>query len=370
MTTNVIVTPPASVDIKANDVGVVTPAPAGEESMSEYGARREAEIRGVKYEPKAKEEPAAAIEQDPPAAATETKEVTAAATEEIEDEGKTTPAPATEEDPEAQIEEAHPAKKGIQKRFSEMTAKQKELQTQADQHKREAEEARAEVERMKAEAAKAAETIIPVVAKAEDDPAPDREAFDDPDEYFAALTAHAARSEIRKATEAAVEAKAAREAEVKKAEQEANNARVQAQIVDLHKAFNERVEKAAEDYPDYAEKVTNNESFVLRNDVFFAIEKAELAPHILYHIASNPDVAKELNELDPFAAAMRIGEMQAEIRVARKPTPTKAAAPVTPIGSRTSPARKTPDEESMTEYAARVEKEMQDKAKRTRTRLN
>jgi|SRR5882672_1139952 len=331
-----------------------------EPSMAEYAAMRHAEMRGEKPETQPK---AAAIEPEVKVEATE--ETTAAETK-TDDEGKMTSESANEEDTSETIEEAHPAKKGIQKRFSEMTAKQKAIQAEADQYKLEVEEARAEVDRLKAEAVKAAEVIIPVVPKVEDDPTPNRNDFDDPDEYVAALSAHTTRSEIRKSNEAAHAQVEAKRQEAEQAQQEEQQARVQTQIAELHKNFNERVEKAAADYPDYSEKVTNNEKLTLRNDVFFAIEQAELAPHILYHLANNPDEAASLNAMQPNSAMIRLGELQAEIRIARKPKATKAAEPIKPVGNRASPDRKTPDEESMAEYAARREQELKQESAQRR----
>jgi hypothetical protein len=125
----------------------------------------------------------------------------------------------------------------------------------------------------------------------------------------------------------------------------------------LHKNFQDRVTEAAPEYPDYDTKVRNNEKLVLRNDVFFMIEKAPLAPHILYHIASTPELAVELNQLDPMDVGMRLGEIQAEIRAKRKPQASRAAAPIKAVGNRQSPQPKSPDEETMAEFAARRERE-------------
>lgn len=336
---------------------------AQEETMEQYAARREAEMRGEKPQPK----PAAVTTEEQSAAATEKP---AAATTETKEGDKTTPAPATEEDekPETLIDEAHPAKKGIEKKFSKLTsardkalAEAKAKADEAEAARKEAQEAKAEVERLKAEAAKAAETPPPVVPKPEDDPLPTRDKFDDPDEYQMALTAHAARQEIRKANEAAAaQARTQKEAE-EKAAKERHQAKVQEQITALHKNFNERVEKAQGEYPDYKQKVTENEALVLRNEIFFTIEQSELAPHILYHLASNPTEAEALNTMPPIQAAMRIGELQAELRLARKPKPSNAKPPITPVRHGASPERKSPDEESMEEYAARREREETEK---------
>ena len=322
--------------------------------MAEY-AKMRAEGKEVEIKP------AAAVESTSTAAATDDK--SAAVTEAESTEGKTTTESATEVDPGAQIEETHPAKKGIQKRFSDLTAEKKAAQAEAAEAKRLADEAKAETaalraqfEEAQAKAAKLAEAV-PTVAKAEDDPAPERVAFDDPDAYAAAVAGHAARAEIRKADErAAASRKEAADAAAAEAEK-TRQAAINAQIETLHQTFNERVSAAKTELPEFYELVTNNEKLQLRNDVFFAIERAELAPHILLHIAKNPDIAESLNKLDPISVAMRLGEIQADLRIARKPKPTKAAEPVSPVGNRASPARKSPNEETMAEYAARRSRE-------------
>lgn len=333
-------------------------APGGEqeETMEQYAARREAEMRGES--PPA---PAAKPAEPKPAAATEKS---AAATEKEQKEAKES-AGAADEDPEKLIEETHPAKKGIAKRMGELATARKEAEAKAEAALKEAADAKAEVERLKAEATK-----TPVVPDAKDDPAPSRTDFEDPDEYQAAYTAHAARQEIRKANEAATAAdKKRQEEQAAKAETD-RQARVQEQITALHKSFNERVEKAQAEYPDYKQKVMENDKLILNNHVFFTIEQSELAPHILYHIANNPEEAESLNTMPPIQAAMRIGELQAELRIARKPKLSKAADPIRPLGHRTSPTPKTPDEETMEEYAARREREETEKREARRRRAH
>ncbi len=316
---------------------------------------------------------AAAPAPTPSAESTEEEKPAAGSTNDEGSEGTKPAESAPEEDPEKQIDDAHPAKKGIQKRFSEMTAKQKELQALADQRqaevdaaKREVEQAKAEVARIQAEAAEAAKAAKPIVSNAEDDPLPQRADFADPDDYVIAASAHAARSELRKANEAAQAEANTRAAEAQQRQSEAQQAHIQAQITALHTNFQENVAKIKPEYADYDEKVSNNEKLMLRNDVFFSIERSPDAPHILYHLASNPDVAAKLNGLSQIDAAIHIGELQAELRGARKPKVTKAAEPVKPVGNRSSPQAKKLDEMSMDEYAAHREKEMKQEADRKR----
>ncbi len=351
----------------ANEENTTAAAPA-ELPMEEYAA---AVLRG---ENPIKVAPAAASETTTQDDSTDDQQGQAAASEGAEvDASKTTTDPAPEVDPETQIEEAHTAKKGIQKRFSEMTAKQKELQAKLDAEaqaasviKAEAEQLRAEVARLSAEAEKAQAAVPSVIPEAED-PAPHRNDYDDPDEFTAAISAHAARSELRKSAMAAKEAAEARAEEAKKASDEARQADVQKQIDALHSNFQKRQAEVKPEYPDYDEKVTNNTELQLRNDVFFAIEQSPDSPHLLYHLAMNPDEAASLNKLGQLQVAMRLGELQAELRLARKPKVSRAAAPIKPVGNRASPQAKSPHEETMDEYAARREQEMKASAnKRTR----
>jgi hypothetical protein len=317
------------------------PGGEGEETMEQYAARREAEIRGEKpAEPKPREaEPAAAT--DKPAAATDE------------------PKPG-EEDPSNLIEEKHPAKKGVSKRFSELTEQRKTAEAAAAKAKEEAAAAKAETERLTRELEEQ-RAKAPVVPDEAQDPAPGREDYDDPDAYQEALTAHAARKEIRKANEAAAAKEAERQKEKTAKDEQARKAQIEATITQMHKTFNERCEAGAKEYPDYAARVSENEQLSIRNDIFYSIEKAELAPHILYHLATHDQDRTELNQMDPVDALLRLGELQAEIRTARKAKPSRAAPIITPIRQRASPDRKTPDEETMEEYAARREREESDK---------
>lgn len=331
------------------------PAPVDYDSMSveEYAAAREAEAKGEKPVHKS----AAAVDSTAAAGAAEDS---AASTEGDQVDGKTASESATEDDQATQETQAPKGKKGIEKRFSELTAEKKAAEALAAQRaaeveaaKREAEQAKAEAERLRLEAERA-QNAIPQVPNAEDDPAPNRMDYDDPDEYAAALSAHVARQEVRKA---ALKAKADAEARAEEARQKAEEARrteAQRQINQLHSKFQQRQAEVKPEYPDYDEKVTNNESLTLRNDVFFVIEQTPDAPHILYHIASNPDVAESLNKLSPVEAAIRIGELQGELRTARKPKVSKAAEPIRPVGNRSSPLPKSPDEMTAEEYAAHV----------------
>ncbi|HUX07408.1 MAG TPA: hypothetical protein VMX35_08850 [Acidobacteriota bacterium] len=366
MSTAVQVEQPASVDLKRPE-GEVTQGEQGEETMAQYAARREAEMRGEKPEVVKQAAPA---DEGKTAAATEKS---AAATDETKDGEKKPADSATEDDPEKLIEEAHPAKKGISKRMGELASARKAAEAAAETAKQEAAAAKAEATRLAAELEQARQEAadrVAAVPAAEEDPAPSRDAFDDPDEYQAAYTAHAARQEIRKSNEAAAKAAKVRTDEAAAKAETERQAKVQEQIVALHKTFNERVEAGKAEYPDYDAKVTNNEKLILRNDIFFTVEQTELPHAILYYLSDHPDETASLNTMPPIMAAMRIGEIQTELRIARKPKVSQAKEPVKPVRGRSSPEHKTPDEESMEEYAARREREEADKRAAARRRAH
>ena len=366
----VVVAPQGSVDVARPETQPVAVQPTidlDKLSVAEYEKKMKADARGETYVP-----PADAVVTPKPAVATEDEKAAAAAAEKAEADKVAAEAKAKAEadaaakaaedegeDPSV-LEDAHPKKQGIARKFSKLTEARKKAEAEAqaktaeaEQAKREAAEAKAETERLKAEA-EARAAAVPVVPAVADDPAPKRDAFDDPDEYDAAVAAHAARGEIRKANERAeAEARTRREAE-EKTRREDQQKKVQEQITTLHKAFGERVEAAKPEYQDYDVKVTNNEKLILRNDIFFTIERSELAPHILYHLSDHPEEAAALNGMSPVDATLRLGELQAEIRIARRPKASAAKPPVNPVRHRSSPEVKTADELSVAEYEQRM----------------
>jgi hypothetical protein len=375
MTEQTVVKAAGTVDITKTAAEPVAVVNVEDMSVAQYAEKIAAEARGETYVPPA----AAATTKD--TAAAQDEKTAAAATDEtvVVDKTKVDASATADEDedehPEQALEETHKARKGIEKKFSKLTsARDKALAeavtkaAEAAESKKVADAATAEVARLKAEAeALAAKAIvIPDVPKIEDDPAPSREAFDDPDKYEQEVIAHTSRQEIRKANQRAEAAQEAQRKVVAEKAETDRKAKVQEQITTLHKTFNERVTAAKESIPDYDVKVTNNEKLILRNDVFFTIEQMEMPAHVLAHLADNPDEAASLNKMPPVTAAIRLGAIEAEIRIANKPKVTKAAPVTKPVGSRASPERKTPDEESIAEYDARLQREAAEKRKRDR----
>lgn len=350
-----------TVETQANVADLAKPSDA-ELDMIDYAAKRNRGERIV-LEPAKKAEAAATETNETAAAAATEEESEAAAAVEVEEGSTTTEESATADDQQGEVEEKPKAKKGIDKRFSELTKAKKEAEARAEQAQKELDQKTAEINRLQAIAAEAARSAVPVVKSSEDDPVPNRNDFDDPDQYTSALSAHASRSEIRKANEEAQKLATQRAKEAQTAVDKARQEQINASINKLHADFQERQAKVMEKLPDYKEKVLENDKLVLQPAVFFTIEKAEMGPQVLYHLADHPEEAENLNKLylaNPVDATIRLGELQAEIRAANKPQVSKAKPPVKAIGHRSSPERTKPEDMPMGDYfAMRAEQDRQ-----------
>ncbi len=63
-----------------------------------------------------------------------------------------------------------------------------------------------------------------------------------------------------------------------------------------------------------------------------------VGPELAYYLATHPDIAEELNELEPFEAAIRIGELRPKLSPAQPKKQTQAPAPVAaPKGGAAAP---------------------------------
>lgn len=356
--TSVVIEQPAVVDVSRTpqQESIAARNKALEKmSMDEFAAHRNAEetarAKGLPI-PKL-DAPAEPAKKDEPAAATETKpddatvvETTAAAEGDGEDDE-------TDESASSEPEAGKKRNRGIEKKFGKLTKAVEQATEEARQAREAAEKLRLENEALMARLNTPPPSSVPAE---KDDPAPDQSKFEDPDAFEAARNAHTARAEIRKAEETAAKAQAERAETAKKEATERQQKAVTEAIAALHKGFNERLEAAKVDLPDIETKVINNDKLALENVVFFGCEKLELGPQILYHLAEHPDEIPALNALkaQPFELAAKLGEYQAQIRAARKPQTTKAAAPIKPVTTGRGSAERVKDEDlSMEQFAAK-----------------
>lgn len=213
-----------------------------------------------------------------------------------------------------------------------------------------------EAERVRLEAEVAALRAPPPAPKPEDDPAPAKNDFPDPDAYTAEFAAWTARQEVRKSKEAD-------RADYEKRTREASEARANDSIKAMHEAHNARVAKAKAELPDF-EAVALREDVIVPIPVFAEIERSEMSPQLMYAIGKTPDLAKELtaaygaptNMFEHQSALSRVvrklADMERSIRDAAGKRVTKAETPIEPIRAGSGSGPKAPEDMTMDEYEA------------------
>lgn len=68
-----------------------------------------------------------------------------------------------------------------------------------------------------------------------------------------------------------------------------------------------------------------------------------VGPELAYYLAKNPDIAEELNELEPIEAAIRIGELRPKLSLAQPRKQTQAPAPLKGITGGAAPTKSLAD---------------------------
>jgi hypothetical protein len=270
----------------------------------------------------------------------------------VPDEGKTTEESAPPEEPEDPPENAaeagKPKSKGVQKRIDELV-KQRE-------------EEKAEKLRLMA--------LLEQIHKPKEEPKevvedeapqrPTREEFPDPDAYVQALADYADRKADWSAKTAVRDALAE---EARRREQQVIE---EGQKV-VRESYAARVDKAVEKYPDY-KSVAESPDVTVSIAMAQAILHSENGPELQYHLGKNPAEAKRIVSLNPVLQLVELGRIEAKLTAqpvkedSPPPPPTrpvsKAPDPIKPLKTGSEQLKKSPDEESMEEYAARRSKEL------------
>ena len=208
----------------------------------------------------------------------------------------------------------------IERRFSEIT-KQREAAREEARKEREAREAlEARLKDLEAKA-------NPKPAQADDPlgPEPKPEEFNDMFEYAKALAEYTADKKLMEREKAEADRRAAEQ----RAEFEQNWAK--------------RVDAARKEMPDFDDMIQSSDVAV-SDPVRDAIMESDVGPQILYHLAENPELAKELGKKSVISALREIGKLEARFEKAQKPETrsepaaqpavaksSKAPAPITPI---------------------------------------
>lgn len=261
------------------------------------------------------------------------------------DEGKTQDESATSpEETSASDEPAKKPAKGVQKRLDELTREREEARRLAESERQ---------EKLRLLALLESRDKKPIAETDADDQEPQKPVKDpaNPEAYEAALDEYIEKRSswtARRETKAILE-----EADRKQAEQKRTE-----WVQKTQQAFASRTEKAKEKYPDYTE-VAESPDVSVSPDMATAIMFSEDGTDIAYFLGKNPDEAKRISNLAPPLQLVELGKISARLSApVVPPKPVSAApAPGKPIKA-SAEATKSPEEESMDEYATRRKKEL------------
>ena len=174
------------------------------------------------------------------------------------------------------------------------------------------------------------------------DEAPKREDFADDVAYLEARADHAARK-------AAAEARAAERNENEGREKQSKQQQAEQAIA---KAWTEReatFQATAKDYTEIVEPFVETDLAHFSDGSRRLIVKSEVGPQLLYHLATNPEEAERIAELEPFEQAVEIRILEKTmVKPARRTS--NAPAPIDPVPQGRS-GQKDPAKMSVTEYA-------------------
>lgn len=252
-------------------------------------------------------------------------------------EAATTPAPATED--AATTSPAKPRLSPIE-RMELMSARLRATAEQARYWREQAERAAKPPEK----------PSEPPAAPAQ----PKRDQFENPDDYDAALVQWATDTALHKqrAENEAAE-RQRREAEAKTAAER----RQQEEIGRIHQDWASKRSAFLADHPDYAdiaEADPDDGGPVITQSMAAAIMIAENGPEIAYWLGQNTDEAERIAKMtDPAKQMFEVARLSGRLsgNGARPPAPP---APITPLrGVNSGATRKSPEQETPDEYAAR-----------------
>lgn len=246
-------------------------------------------------------------------------------------------------------------KEGINERFSDLTAKRKAAETAAAEAETKRVAAETRADKLATDLEKALKAIEKVAPPEPDDVRPDRAKFDDPNKYDEALASWAERIGAKKAK---AEAEAGFTAQRDKEAKDAAEAKRKEEADNLSKAWNERTTKAKAELPDFDDVIMNDEVQITET-MGLAILHSDIGPQIAYHLGKNPAEAARIAALAPPKQLMAMGELTAALNAPPKVKTTETGEPINPLNSgRNAATAKTPDAESMEEYATRRQAEL------------
>jgi hypothetical protein len=231
-----------------------------------------------------------------------------------------------EEDPTHEATELHPdKKKGINERFTKLTAAKREAEEKAAKASEEAKTAREEAARAAKEVLELKSKYEPV--KEEQDPEPQPEQFNDVKEYAKAVKEWTIDDTKRK------EAKRIESESVAKKQQEKS------------KNWADRWANAEKSIPDFKETMDAASNLMVSNEAQAALMDSDVGPEICHYLAKNPEEVEKLNGMTIDKMLKFIGKLEDKVetkqetkQTAPKASISQAPAPISPIKGGTSVA--------------------------------
>ena len=159
--------------------------------------------------------------------------------------------------------------------------------------------------------------------------------FENFDEYVAAKATWIARQQIENTL-----------SEREKAQMAAQQERERRVIAD---SWQERVIKATAEMPDF-EDVLASSDVPMTDAMQQAIMESDVGPRLAYHLANNPDEARQIAMMSPIGQIRALGRIEAKLEQKSPVTVTKAPPPVKPVGQKAA-ITKDPGKMSDEEYA-------------------
>jgi hypothetical protein len=122
-------------------------------------------------------------------------------------------------------------------------------------------------------------------------------------------------------------------------------------------SFQQRQDEFIKSHPEYREKVLENDTLPITQDMARVIAESEMGPEVALYLAENEEKAAQIAQLSPFLQARELGRIEARLEAA-KVTPPPApklseAPPPVPKIDATDPAipNKDPSKMSDSEFA-------------------
>lgn len=228
-------------------------------------------------------------------------------------------------------------------RLGDMARQRREAEERADRLAKIAEDALAAVDRLTKAREPQPEPPPPPPAR------PTRDAFDSPDAYDSALIEWSAGEATRRAVAEFDRRQAETLAQQEQQRQQQAQEQAQQSVV---QQWQEKRAKSLERHADYAE-VAEREDVIVSDAMRDAILQSDEGTEIAYHLGLHPEEAERIRQLPPLRQIVEIGKLAAAVSAPPRAQPSRAPAPITPVGNNSAATERVPNEMSTEEWAAR-----------------